>query len=36
VNIGGKQAARTELKPGVTCTIEFIEEAKEANGVTCP
>jgi hypothetical protein len=36
VNIGGKKVARTELKPGVTCTIEFIDGSKEANGITCP
>jgi tripartite-type tricarboxylate transporter receptor subunit TctC len=36
VSIGGKKVARTELKPGVACTIEFVDGAKEANGVTCP
>ncbi len=36
VNIGGKKVGRSELKAGVTCTIEFIDGAKEANGVTCP
>ncbi len=36
VHIGGKKVARTELKPGVTCTIEFIDGNKEANAVTCP
>jgi hypothetical protein len=36
VNIGGKKVARTELRPGITCTIEFVDGAKEANAVTCP
>jgi len=36
VSIGGKKVARTELKPGITCTIEFIDGNKEANGITCP
>jgi tripartite-type tricarboxylate transporter receptor subunit TctC len=36
ISIAGKKAARTELKPGITCTIDFVDGAKEANGVTCP
>ena len=36
VNIDGKKVGRTELKPGVICTIEFIDGQKEANGVSCP
>jgi tripartite-type tricarboxylate transporter receptor subunit TctC len=36
VNIGGKKVARGELKAGATCTIEFVDGQKEANGVTCP
>jgi tripartite-type tricarboxylate transporter receptor subunit TctC len=36
VSIGGKKVDRAELKPGVTCAIEFIDGAKEANGITCP
>jgi cation diffusion facilitator CzcD-associated flavoprotein CzcO len=36
VSIGGKKADRAELKPGVTCAIEFTDGAKEANGITCP
>jgi tripartite-type tricarboxylate transporter receptor subunit TctC len=36
VKIGGIKASRAELKPGFTCTIEFIDGAKEANGITCP
>ena len=31
-----EKVARTELKPGVTCIIEFIDGSKEANGITCP
>jgi hypothetical protein len=36
VNIGGQKAARGDLKAGATCTIEFIDGSKDANGVTCP
>ena len=36
VNIGGKKVPRAELRAGVTCTIEFVDGSKDANGVTCP
>jgi hypothetical protein len=36
VNIGGKKVARTELKAGATCSIEFVEGNKEVTSVTCP
>jgi tripartite-type tricarboxylate transporter receptor subunit TctC len=36
VNIGGKKVARTELKAGATCTIEFVDGQKEVNSVSCP
>ena len=36
VKIGGKKANRAELKVGATCTIEFMDGATEAGGVTCP
>ena len=36
VNIAGKKVGRAELKPGVTCTIEFVDGSNEANAITCP
>ena len=36
VHIGGNKVARNELKAGATCVIEFIDGAKEANGISCP
>jgi hypothetical protein len=36
VHIGGKKVPRAELKAGVTCTIEFIDGTKDANGISCP
>ena len=36
VSIGGKKASRAELKAGATCTIEFVDDNKDANGITCP
>jgi tripartite-type tricarboxylate transporter receptor subunit TctC len=35
VNIAGQKATRAELKAGMSCTIEFIDGAKEANGIAC-
>jgi hypothetical protein len=35
VNIAGKRAGRADLKAGITCTIEFIDGAKEAHGINC-
>lgn len=35
VTIAGKKAARGDLKPGMDCSIEFMGESKEANGITC-
>ena len=36
VNIGGKKVPRAELKAGVTCTIEYVDGNKDANGINCP
>ena len=35
VSIAGQKAARADLKPGMDCAIEFIGDAKEANGIAC-
>jgi tripartite-type tricarboxylate transporter receptor subunit TctC len=35
VTISGKKAERAELKSGLSCTIEYMDEAKEANGIDC-
>ena len=35
VNIAGQKATRAELKAGMSCTIEFMDGAKEANGIAC-
>lgn len=35
VSIGGQKADRADLKAGMTCAIEFMGDAKEANGVAC-
>jgi tripartite-type tricarboxylate transporter receptor subunit TctC len=35
VSIAGQKADRADLKPGMNCAVEFIGEAKEANGVVC-
>lgn len=35
VSIGGKKVGRDQLKVGHSCSIEFIDGAKEASGVTC-
>ena len=35
VVIGGQKAARSDLKPGMECSIEMTGDAKEANGVKC-
>jgi tripartite-type tricarboxylate transporter receptor subunit TctC len=35
INIAGKKAERAELKPGLACSIEYLDGAKEANGIDC-
>jgi len=35
VNIAGNKASRADLKPGMSCTIAFIDGAKEAHGINC-
>ncbi len=35
VSIGGQKAVRAALKAGMNCAIEFMGDAKEANGVIC-
>src|SRR5581483_10118026 len=35
VTIKGQKAARADLKPGMDCSIEYLEGAKEANGIAC-
>jgi tripartite-type tricarboxylate transporter receptor subunit TctC len=35
LTIGGQKAERTALKPGLTCSIAYLPEAKEADGIDC-
>lgn len=35
VTIAGQKAPRDQLKPGMECSIEFMGDAKEANGIRC-
>jgi tripartite-type tricarboxylate transporter receptor subunit TctC len=35
VTIAGQKVPRDQLKPGMECSIEFMGDAKEANGVRC-
>ncbi len=35
VSIAGQKAERGDLKPGMSCAVEFMGDAKEANGVAC-
>jgi tripartite-type tricarboxylate transporter receptor subunit TctC len=35
VTISGKKADRAELKAGLNCSIEYLADAKEANGIDC-
>jgi tripartite-type tricarboxylate transporter receptor subunit TctC len=36
VSIAGQKADRDQLKAGMNCAIEYMGDAKEANGITCP
>jgi hypothetical protein len=36
INVAGNKVPRGELKAGITCTIEFVDGSKDANGITCP
>ena len=35
VSIAGQKAARADLKPGMECTIEYMDGSAEASGITC-
>ncbi|MEX0842181.1 MAG: hypothetical protein WD039_07840 [Xanthobacteraceae bacterium] len=36
VSIGGKTVSRSELKPGATCAIAYIDGESEASAIDCP
>jgi tripartite-type tricarboxylate transporter receptor subunit TctC len=35
ITVAGQKAERGDLKPGMNCSIEYIGDSKEANGVAC-
>ena len=35
ITVAGQKAAREDLKPGMDCNIEYMDDSKEANGVAC-